>query len=308
MRGPVGLLTGGVSLLFTCISVVQFISKSGSGWMWISFALTVLVVLSFWRFHELWQSNQTFETQLVGDELAAACDEARAMTELISRDGRVELEIALARSWLPPWKDKTADYIETALGKVARARFLGNGEVDAEHARQNLLEISENLASYNVLLDNPGLEQAGARRRDNEVARHILPSPMDRLREQLAAEVVAVIDEWQSLRPDQFSEMHHGAFKVLERKTRAFIRVTLGEEERQRFENTRRQDDSALEQRIFALERLREGAHEWQVLVDEEGLNDAIADRRNLDHGDRVVVVGSPLEQFYDVRAGADAP
>jgi hypothetical protein len=276
--------------------------------MWISFALVALLVLSFWRFHELWQSNQAFETQLVGDELAAACDEARAITELINRDGRIELEVALARSWLPPWRAKTADYIEATLGKVARARFLGNGEGDAEHARQSLLRISENLASYNILLDKPGLEQAGERRRDNEVAKHILPSPMDRLRQRLATEVVAVIDEWQSLRTDQFFEMHHGAFMVQERKTRDFIRVTLGEEERQRFENTRGQEESALEQRIFALERLRERAHEWQVLVDEEGLSDAIASRRSLDSGDRVVVVGTPLEPFYDEPVDADAP
>jgi hypothetical protein len=69
LRGPVGLLAAAVSALFTAISVVQFLGKSHSAWMWSTFALAALVALSFWRFHEVRKREDADQVAAIKDLL-----------------------------------------------------------------------------------------------------------------------------------------------------------------------------------------------------------------------------------------------
>jgi hypothetical protein len=73
LRGPAGVLAGAVSFFFTVLSVVQFLSKSGSAWMWLALAFAALLALSFWRFHEEHQgpSKEWAVKDLFGQSLTA---------------------------------------------------------------------------------------------------------------------------------------------------------------------------------------------------------------------------------------------
>jgi hypothetical protein len=129
--------------------------------------------------------------------------------------------------------------------------------------------------------------------------------------QRIEEELVSLVDEWKLVRGDAFGEPDYGTFKLWADRTSEFIRRVFGETERQRFESDGPEVLSTLRQsadlRIRALERLRDHPEDWQIQADGQELEEAIASRRRLSPGDRIVLAGTQLSNDVGSSVGLGA-
>jgi hypothetical protein len=93
-----------------------------------------------------WEQHRNRACRRIETEIGAACQEARAFID--QADG------------FPAWKARNADFIEAALGSIARAKFEGHSDDGPEQTRQRLVDLAESLSPEKVRLIGPELEQA----------------------------------------------------------------------------------------------------------------------------------------------------
>lgn len=105
--GPLGLLAGLVSAVLVAIAAIKLVNhQPRAGWMWLFFGAVALVLLAFWRFHEMRQERDAAKTSVQSvtqklidmGENASLGESAVSMTNIRMAAGETNAGAARRRS------------------------------------------------------------------------------------------------------------------------------------------------------------------------------------------------------------------
>lgn len=86
---PLGPLIGFVGVFSTCLAVAKFADDSGNPWMWLFLGAVAIVVLLFWRLHQLRMNAETVGTGSApgpANRIDALVEQGEQMLDRLRRD------------------------------------------------------------------------------------------------------------------------------------------------------------------------------------------------------------------------------